>query len=193
MKWTLIGFKTCLNGSQALFDEGRNLLCCHVCEMDLHCNDHFVYAPSQWERTLHCCISHWLDAFTECSLHWCLNWVSSSISWRKESQWYCRYGGMDPHWVLMAFMCGKPIHSCCFCFLFLSEFLTLFKSWCNISISVGNWSKNNGGLVSILNVNLLWPDDAICRHRTGSTLAQLMAWCLMTSSHYLNHCRLFTS
>ena len=37
-------------------------------------------------------------------------------------------------------------------------------------------------------VNSLWPDDAIWRHRSGSTLAQVMVWCLTAPSHYLNHC-----
>ena len=32
--------------------------------------DHFVYAPSQWEMTLHCnVISHWLGAYTKWSLY----------------------------------------------------------------------------------------------------------------------------
>ena len=35
-------------------------------------------------------------------------------------------------------------------------------------------------------VNSLWPGDAIWRHRSGSTLAQVMACCLMAPSHYLN-------
>ena len=31
--------------------------------------DHFVYAPSQWETTLHCnVVSHWLGAFTKWTL-----------------------------------------------------------------------------------------------------------------------------
>ena len=34
----------------------------------------------------------------------------------------------------------------------------------------------------------LWPSDAIWRHRSGSTLAQVMACCLMATSHYLNQC-----
>ena len=37
-------------------------------------------------------------------------------------------------------------------------------------------------------VNSLWPRDAIWRQRSGSTLAQLMACCLMAPSHYLNQC-----
>ena len=39
--------------------------------------------------------------------------------------------------------------------------------------------------------NTLWPSDAIWRQRSWSTLAQVMACCLMTVSHYLNQCWLF--
>ena len=38
------------------------------------------------------------------------------------------------------------------------------------------------------NVNASWYSDAIWRHRSGSTLAQVMACCLMAPSHYLNQC-----
>ena len=34
----------------------------------------------------------------------------------------------------------------------------------------------------------LWPIDAICRHRSGATLAHIMASCLTAPSHYLNQC-----
>ena len=37
-------------------------------------------------------------------------------------------------------------------------------------------------------VNSLCPSDAIWRQRSGSTLAQIMACCLMVPSHYLNQC-----
>ena len=37
-------------------------------------------------------------------------------------------------------------------------------------------------------VNSLWPSGAIWRYRSGSTLAQVMACCLMAPSHYLNQC-----
>ena len=36
--------------------------------------------------------------------------------------------------------------------------------------------------------NSLWSSDAIWRQRSGSTLAQVMACCLMAPSHYLNQC-----
>ena len=42
-------------------------------------------------------------------------------------------------------------------------------------------------------INTLWPSDTIWRHRTGSTLAQIMACCLTAPSHYLNQCWLIIS
>ena len=36
--------------------------------------------------------------------------------------------------------------------------------------------------------NSLWPSDTIWRQGSRSTLAQVMACCLMASSHYLNQC-----
>ena len=46
---------------------------------------------------------------------------------------------------------------------------------------------------SFLYVESLWPSDAMWRHGSRSILAQLMAWCLTTPSHYLNQCWLITS
>ena len=37
-------------------------------------------------------------------------------------------------------------------------------------------------------VNSLWPSDAKWWHRSGSTLAQVMACCLMAISHHPNQC-----
>ena len=42
-------------------------------------------------------------------------------------------------------------------------------------------------------VNSLWPSDAIWRDRSMSTLAHVMAWCLMAPSHYMNQCWLIIS
>ena len=39
----------------------------------------------------------------------------------------------------------------------------------------------------------LWPSDAIWRHRSGSTLGQVMACCLTAPSHYLTQCWLIIS
>ena len=36
--------------------------------------------------------------------------------------------------------------------------------------------------------NSLWPSDDIWRHKSESTLAQVMACCLTAPSHYLNQC-----
>ena len=37
-------------------------------------------------------------------------------------------------------------------------------------------------------VSSLWPSDTIWRHRSGSTLVQVMARCRQAPSHYLNQC-----
>ena len=42
-------------------------------------------------------------------------------------------------------------------------------------------------------INTLWPSDAIWRYRSGSILAQAMAWCRQAPSHYLNQCWLIIS
>ena len=42
-------------------------------------------------------------------------------------------------------------------------------------------------------INSLWPIDAIWQHRSGSTLTQGMAYCLMETNYYLNHCWLIIS
>ena len=42
-------------------------------------------------------------------------------------------------------------------------------------------------------INSLWPNHAIWRHRSRSTLAQVMACCLTAPSHYLNQCWLIFS
>ena len=36
--------------------------------------------------------------------------------------------------------------------------------------------------------NPLWPSDAIWPHRSGSVLAQALAWCLMVQIHYFCQC-----
>ena len=42
-------------------------------------------------------------------------------------------------------------------------------------------------------LNSLWPSDAIWRQGSRSTLAQVMACCLTSPSHYLNQCWLIIS
>ena len=53
-----------------------------------------------------------------------------------------------------------------------------------------SWSKM---LRPIFFFNSLWPSDAIWWQRCESTLAQVMACCLMAPSHYLNQCWLIIS
>ena len=65
------------------------------------------------------------------------------------------------------------------------------NQWCpSFSIEL-NWI--NRWFTRQQGVNSLWPSDVIWRHRSGSTLAQVMACCLTAPSHYLNQCWLIIS
>ena len=44
-----------------------------------------------------------------------------------------------------------------------------------------------------IGINSLRPSEDISRHRSGSTLVQVMAFCLQAPRHYLNQCLLITS
>ena len=44
------------------------------------------------------------------------------------------------------------------------------------------------GATALSSINLLWPSGAIQWHISGPTLALIMAYCLMASSHYVNQC-----
>ena len=54
---------------------------CIIYGMYCTLRDHFVYAPSQWEATLHCnVVSHWLGTYTKWSLYpWYL--IASKSPW----------------------------------------------------------------------------------------------------------------
>ena len=49
------------------------------------------------------------------------------------------------------------------------------------------------GLVMKWGHNSISPSDALWPHRSGSTLDQVIAWCLRAPSHYLNQCWLIIS
>ena len=54
------------------------------------------------------------------------------------------------------------------------------------SYSVGRKNKIVTFNTITVHIKSLWPSDAIWRHRSGSTLTQVMACCLTAPSHYLN-------
>ena len=61
-----------------------------------------------------------------------------------------------------------------------------------ISLGLNDSLMNSSSIIDlefIIQVNSMWPSDTI-RHRSGSTLAHLMACHLTAPSHYLNQCLL---
>ena len=63
----------------------------------------------------------------------------------------------------------------------------------NQTVAADCQAENSAGSSSGAGLNSLWPSDTIWRHKSGSTLAQVMACCLTTPSHYLNQCWLINS
>ena len=83
---------------------------------------------------------------------------------------------------------------CKMCVYSLLQFLPLLM-WCCMQYDVIFYHRILSQLMSVLNViiNSLRTSDAILQHRSGSTLAQVMACCLTVPSHYLNQCWLIIS
>ena len=95
------------------------------------------------------------------------------------------------------------IHMWCICQL--SNRQRVFKSKCNpssaghiyIDVLVQNRCNSITNALELLRsctkpsiygsvLNSLWPSDTTWRHKSGSTLAQVMAWCRQAPSQYLN-------
>ena len=60
--------------------------------------------------------------------------------------------------------------------------------WMQLHIDVINLSPEAGPHWHHLYINWLRPSDAKWLHRSGSTLVQVLAFCLMAPSHYLKQC-----
>ena len=69
-----------------------------------------------------------------------------------------------------------------------------FASMLQINTTLQHLDLGDCDLVSgTYSINSLWPSDTIWQQKSGSTLAQVMAWCLTAPSHYLNQCWLIIS
>ena len=71
-----------------------------------------------------------------------------------------------------------------------SPFLVIHMIVVNFLMLISQWSLLHK---HAYNIDSLRPSDAIWRHRSRSTLAQVMACCLMAPSHYQNQCWLIFS
>ena len=81
---------------------------------------------------------------------------------------------------------------------FYSKFIHFHSRKCNCISkchlqNVGHFVQASLWTVWIGSINSLRPSDTIWLNRSRSTLAQVMACCLMARSHYLNQCWLIIS
>ena len=67
--------------------------------------------------------------------------------------------------------------------------------WTTQALTEAGSDPTNSTLYSVHEnaINLLRTSDALWWQRIGSTLVQVMAWCLTAPSHYLNQCWLLTN
>ena len=68
------------------------------------------------------------------------------------------------------------------------RWITTWRSISRDLLENSEWRRKGWWLII-----LLWPSDGIWWHRSGSTLAQVMACCLRATNHYLNQCWLTIS
>ena len=85
---------------------------------------------------------------------------------------------------------------CTFLIWGMEELIAHWPSlWCIFNWKHAKMVQNHPGVASIRmtlarlgHLYTLWPSDTIWRHRSGSTLPQVMAWCLTAPNHYQNLC-----
>ena len=76
------------------------------------------------------------------------------------------------------------------CQIYVCQFKLMHISVFSIHLSTLRWRTKN---CLFCTINALWPSDVIWQQGSRLTLAQVMACCLMTPSHYLNQCWLMIS
>ena len=107
---------SCYSQSQTDYRETFHILPSRLSCM-VYCRDHFVCVPSQWEMMLHCnVISHWLSAYTDCSLilyygyvKWALlHLKSQTVHLFIQQHVKLTTTKKDPSFTLLAFCVGNP-------------------------------------------------------------------------------------
>ena len=118
------------------------------------------------------CNQHWIR-------YWFGAWWHQAITWADVEQhlWYHRPQGVN-------------LVQCSY------RLVIFWPSWMiKFLTNVGNFIHFGQFFLKVLSrtfwdvsimFNLLLPSDAIWKNESGSTLAQVMACCLMATSHYLN-------
>ena len=105
---------------------------------------------------------------------------------------------LQPHWVMMKTCVIRSV-----ILLKGRILLCVISSWLVVKSGRGYWLLNaaicmvakhgESNHKALVELDSLWPSEAIWRRKSGSTLAHIMACCLTAPSHYLNQCWLFVS
>ena len=98
-------------------------------------------------------------------------------SWTELGSILCLFRSVTSWFLLIYFQISKNICECL-------ALAWLYLSGCDKSNLIKLICFEKFAFISVLSINPLWTIDAIWWHRSGSTLAQVMACCLMTLCHY---------
>ena len=133
---------------------------------------------------------------------WWINWVSVALDKPLSRPlfmldcfllgFFCvdgneKYSGGIPTWI------SNDIHHYVW-----DEITYPFPNFNSTTVEVWEWISNfiphfTGCVIAGIKINSLWPSDTIWQHKSGWTLAQVMACCLTAPSHYLNQSWLIIS
>ena len=143
------------------------------------------------------CYTSCIGVFIICYHTHCSNVVYIFFrQWADKQYWYhCENRGLNKQMNGFSKCHHRSLHTCCHsCREFNDDInISNWFTW-NKMCTVSNFpcpilkvlKSTQVTLIpsSYVPLNSLWPGDAIWRHRSGSTLAQVMACCLMAPGHY---------
>ena len=133
-------------------------------------------------------ISGWYLTFLKRIRVVCFLSDGASLSWK-----ILKCSGMCKTWLSMAILNSDLLESCASSCQISDQYLKSLNSFRSNTIPQENAFENVTRNKAAIFINPLTASDAIWQQRHGSTLAQVMACCLMASSYYLNQCWLIIS
>ena len=128
----------------------------------------------------------------------CLRWMPPYLNADVTNQLFCCWGRIILAWVVNTIPADAlaPNVARASADVVLSvwnrQYLGLLRCEFGLLLNKIKDMMQNGNTY-LMTHNSLWPNDAIWRHGSGSTLAKVMACCLTAPSHYLNQCWLIIS
>ena len=124
-------------------------------------------------------LTHWSPVIAQFDLHRCQHWIRYWLVGFVAPNHFLKKRQQSITWISAEILPIRPLGTN-LCEVQITISLKIFSEYVVCKMS--------SILFKPKCVNSLRPSDAIWRQRSRSTLAQVMACCLMARSHYLNQC-----